>query len=86
MPRKPSQQARLALQCNPGEGTQANKTAINPQGRSNEGSKPQAHRASCDATRVGTKCRMSLSDESLNPAPGGEIKQGGHHLAWTSGV
>ena len=32
MPRKPSQQARLALKCNPGEGTHANKSAINPQG------------------------------------------------------
>ena len=86
MPRKPSQQARLALQCNPGEGTQANKTAINPQRRSNERSKLQAHRASRYATRAGTKCRMSLSDGSLNPASGGEIKQGGHRLAWTSGV
>ena len=41
MPRKPSQQARLALKCNPGEGTQANKTAISPQGSSNEHSTPE---------------------------------------------
>lgn len=68
MPRKPSQQARLALKCNPGEGTQANKAAISPQGSSNERSTPQAHRASSYATRAETKCRMSLSDRCRYPA------------------
>ena len=40
MPRKSSQQARLALKCNPGEGTHATKAAISPQGSSNERGTP----------------------------------------------
>jgi hypothetical protein len=69
MPRKPSQQARLALKCNPGEGTQATKKQQSAhRGATLNAAHPQAHRASRYATRAGTRCRMSPSDGCRYPA------------------
>jgi hypothetical protein len=84
MPRKPSQQARFALKCNPGEGTQANKKQQSAhRGAALNTAHPQAHRASRYATRAETTCRMSLSDGCLSLDPG--IQQGGTPCVNTGG-